>query len=109
MARTIPLITKAPYVSDLDKDLDDAEKTTWILKPLDGLQHADVMSTGLVNYRLALSFGLVDWQNLKDQNGRAVKFSQDSFKDIPAEYLVDIASEIVDRSELKDEQRKNSS
>jgi len=108
MATTLPSITRAPYVLERERKKPEADRTTFTLQPLDGLQSLDVNSLGYVNYRLALTIGLKDWSNLKDESGQLVKFSIDNFSKVQPEDLLDIACEIIERSSLSEEQRKNS-
>ena len=110
MATALPLITQAPYVSGLEEDKPDNEKTTWTLEPLNGLQVMQTTSNVFAtDYHSILMLGLKGWQNFTDGDGKEIPFSAENIKRIPAPYLQDIAIEILNRSELKDEQIKNSS
>lgn len=109
MPTALPSIVKSPYVSKLEKDKPKEEQTTWMLQPLNGLQHMQV-SSGVfgVDYSGALAVGLTGWENFKDENGVEIEFSNENISRVPALYLQDIALEILKRSEMKDEKVKNS-
>lgn len=96
-----------------EAEADNETPTRFKLKPLDGQQYMAVMletkadedgnlSLSSAGMNLALKHGLVGWENLGD-----VPFSKNSFGRIPALELIGIASEIVRRSTLAEEQVKN--
>ena len=100
-------------------DRESADPTVFKLLPLNGMQYMEVMneltrdangtmklsSRGL---QQALKYGLIDWKNLCDENGKNVKFNAFNINKIPPFILTELAGEIIDRSEVGDAVRKNS-
>lgn len=109
----IPQIMPFTFVPKQDRDSDI--KTTFTLKPLNGLQHMEVLreiddkgfftSRGL---KLALQYGLAGWENFNDEHGTPVPFSTVNFAAVPPFILHEIGVEIINRSSLGETERKNS-
>lgn len=86
--------------------------TRFKLKPLNGLQNLEVSSeigSGRVGeaQKLALKYGLIDWENLDDENGRAISFSFDKIQLLPVDVLSDISVRIIRGSRLDENASKN--
>ena len=97
---------------------EDEDKTSFKLKPLDGLELHSVMSDSFVgddgNIRLnkrgrneALSKGLVGWKNFKSDKNKNLKFSVTNFNRIAPTLIDLIVNEIIDRSQLTADEIKN--
>jgi len=106
MATAIEVISEQEFVSELDEKEDNP--TRWKIKRLDGVQYIEVCRAGAVDYNLAIMYGLVGWENFNDFDGNPVKYSAANIKRIPPLYLQDIGFEIMLKSELKGDARKNS-
>jgi len=106
MATILASITKSPYVLERERELTENEQTVYMLQPLDGLQYLDVSAGGFLNYRLALELGLQGWSNLKDENKQDVTFVNGKSPDIKSEDLLELACEIIDRTKLRESQKK---
>ena len=96
--------------------LDDPEPTRFKLKPLDGQQYMNVMvesrDDGAGNPQLtpagfnsALQQGVVGWENLMD-GSRPVPFNKRGLGVVPMEILLELATEIVNRSTPDDDEKK---
>ena len=57
--------------------------------------------------KLALSLGLIGWENFNKPGGEAVEFNQESLKLIPAETIQDLVTKILDLSRFTESERKN--
>lgn len=91
----------------------DSERVTrFKLRPLNGLQNLEI-SAEIGAHRvgeaqkLALRYGLVDWENLDDEHGRPVPFGLDKLVQLPVDVLSDLAIRIIRGSRLDDDARKN--
>ena len=93
-------------------ELDAETPTRFKLKPLNGFEYMDVLGETAVNehghrmlnargMRQAIKYGLVDWENFD------APFNQQSVGTIPTTYLIEIANEIINRSDLTGEKEKN--
>ncbi len=98
---------------------DKENKTSFEIKPLNGLVALEVLADGKTDadgtFRVtgqalqkALKHGLVGWKNFTDEVGNDIKFSITNFHRVPAMVLNDIASEIINRSQLSGDEVKNS-
>ena len=57
--------------------------------------------------RLAIKYGLTGWENFVGDDGKDIPFSRAAVGRIPLADLSDIASEVLDRSKVSEEQEKN--
>lgn len=103
-----------------EQDGDDAGKTRFKIKPLDGLQYYELqtitrivqvdkvgnMLPNIEAVRLSLNYGLVDWENLNDANGEPIAYSADNVGLLPSDVLYALANEIAARSALSEDQKK---
>ena len=98
---------------------DDDNPTRFKIKGVDGANintvmegatfRDDMLFLSASGIRAALKFGLVDWENMLDPETESeIKFKQGKIRLIPWKEQQEIASEIVDRSNLMGEQTKNS-
>lgn len=55
----------------------------------------------------ALQYGLIDWEGIEDEDGQPLKFRPQLLDAIPAMLRVELASEIVNRSKLTEDDAKN--
>jgi len=92
------------YTPESEKD--EAEPTRFRIKPMNGSQALQVLNTE--NLQLALTFGLIDWENVKNANGEQVEFKKPRISMLHANLLSEIANEIVSRSNLTGDEIKNS-
>ena len=104
------------YVTEGDRGSD--EPTSFSLKPLNGMQYMEVIAELKTNgdgeasltgegLKLAIKYGLVGWKNFCDEDGANLKFNKLSVTFIPPTILAELASEIISRSEVGAEERKN--
>lgn len=97
---------------------DDPNPTRFKLKGLDGTQngyvapelqideHGRVRGISGKGIELALTYGLIDWENFENDKG-PVKFNRANFGLIPYDLRVDIALEVLVRSAPDEDARKN--
>lgn len=86
-------------------------------RPMDGLQSMEVLAEcKVINndfipsgtaLRLAIGYGLVGWKNYVDEDGEALSFNRGLVGNIPANHLSHIAMEIINNSNISDEEAKN--
>jgi len=114
---TINKTTPSSYVLKAQKE--ESDQTQFMIKPLTGLEHMEVLALadagdqGQMIYagkslKLALMFGLKGWENLCDQDGKAIEFNRLNIDLLPPLDLHELAQEILTRSELTSTERKNS-
>lgn len=102
------------------REREAAAPTRFLLRPLDGLERLNVSFTrdaqgslGLSTEsgRAALLPGLKGWENFVDGDGKPVPYHEmdrdANLKRIPAELVVELATEIFVRSVLQESERKN--
>lgn len=101
------------YIPKQDRDSDT--KTIFKLRPLNGLQHMEVLreiddenryTTAAI--RLAIKYGLTGWENFTDESGHAIPYSPVTIARLPPFVLHELGMEIITRSELGEPARKNS-
>ena len=112
----ISKLTTADYIPENDKE--SSEPTAFKLKPLNGMQYMEVIAelktdengeaslTGK-GLGLAIKFGLAGWDNFCDEDGKNLKFNRLNIVKIPPIILTELAGEIINRSEVGAEERKN--
>lgn len=86
--------------------------TRFKLKPLTGSQNLDIsaeLSAGRISaaQKIAIRYGLQDWENLVDQNDQVVDYSKENIDLLGADILAMLANAILNHSQMDDEQRKN--
>lgn len=86
--------------------------TRFKLKPLDGFERLEVSAEVGARrvasaQKLAVMYGLVDWENLQDQSGNQIKFSRENFRLLPVGVIAEIAVQVITSAKLSDEQKKN--
>lgn len=96
------------------------EPTRFKLKPLDGTQYLDVMSEVTTSLdgdiqvtgrglKLAAKWGVVGWENFSDpETGKEIKYSAVNVPRVPPVILSELVGVILERSELGEDQTKNS-
>lgn len=88
-------------------------KTRFKLKPLNGMEYLEVIPYIRGQYligdgvKLALGYGLVDWENVFGEDGKAVKFSRSGVALLPPKILSMLSAEIIERSSFDGEKAKN--
>lgn len=97
-----------------EPEQDDSDvKTRVKLKPLNGLEYLEILpyirGSFLIGdgVKLALNYGLMDWENVMDADGKPLKFTRQNVQLLPAKVLSNIAAEIIDRSTFEGEKAKN--
>ena len=102
-------IVATNYVPTADNTNDN--KTSFKLKPLNGMQGLEVMqelrfdenrkplltAKGL---QLALKYGLDGWENFLDESGQPVFFTINNINRVRTDILAELASEIINKSAL---------
>ena len=112
----ISKLTTADYIPERNKDIGDP--TVFKLKPLSGRRYMEIMpelktdengetSVSGKGLWMAIKFGLVGWDNFYDEDGKELKFNMINIEKIPPVTLIDLAGEIINRSEVGAEERKN--
>lgn len=112
----ISKLTAEDYIAQSDRE--DESPTRFRLRPLNGLQYMEVISElsrgddGQLRIsgkgmKLALQYGLVGWSNFRDSDGKEIKFNPVNVEKIPPVILSELAGEIINRSEIGEDERKN--
>lgn len=119
MIRAISKLEPDWYVPESEKE--EAVPTQFLLSPLTQIDNLRI--GGLVKIKgdeitinadaieIALTGGLVGWKNFKDGSGKDVVFTQfqkSNIDKIPGEYMLELAAEIVTRSNTTEEEEKKS-
>ena len=102
-----------------ESEEDEEKPSKFKIKPLNGEQFMEVVADSETDrsgdirlngrgLKLALRYGIIDWENIEKENGIPLKFSVHNLKLLPMEVLSDLASEIVNRSAMEDDETKNS-
>lgn len=101
------------YIPEQEKDSDNP--TRFLLRPLTPSQREECMEisyAGLriqpAQYKKVLAFGLAGWENFIDDSGVNVEFTRNNFDLIPGSLRIELALEILMRSNLGDDEIKNS-
>lgn len=89
------------------------------IKPLDGEQYMEVFTesektrsgdmklTGL-GLKMTIHYGIIGWENILDEAGKKIKFSQHNLKMLPMEVLFEVSSKIISISTPDEDETKNS-
>lgn len=104
------------YTPECEKD--EENPTRFNLRPLDGLEYMEVIaevtklesgdfSISSRGMQKAIRSGVVGWENFLGSNGKDIKFSPHNINKIPPLILQELASEVIERSELGAEAEKN--
>ena len=107
------------YIPAIEKNKKTATRTRFELTPLDGSSFLEVMTEGEIstngtffpNYKgrmILIERGLTNWENFGGTGQKAIAFSLDNISMIPANILAELSSEIMNRSALTSEDKKNS-
>lgn len=103
-----------------EDEKEEESPTRFKLKPLDGIQYMDVMSEVAKNLdgdiqitgrglKLVVKWGVVGWENFVDPDtGKEIKYSPHNMQRVPPLVLSELVSEILERSEIGEDQTKNS-
>ena len=102
-----------------EKEVIAPDATEFKLKPLNREQMDVVLEgasqTEAGNLKLnsrgigyALRYGLVDWKNFTDSQGREIKCTHPNFTKLPWGIGIELAGEIVNQSFMSEEDSKNS-
>lgn len=98
----------SPYWFTVPGD-EDETPTRWRIKPLSEEERTDVtMETvdgaqfGITGrgISLALKYGLIDWEDYLDADGEQIVYASVHKKNIPVEYRIALATEIINNSTL---------
>jgi len=98
---------------------EDSEPPQFKIRPLSQLRYLEVLNSAYIDKNgepqldneqivMALRYGVVGWRNVQRSNGTAMPFSLANLEKLPASLLGEIATEIISRSELSEDQEKNS-
>jgi len=87
-------------------EIDEEEKAEFRLKPMNGSQGLEVMKGGSPDLRLALLYGLLDWKNIKKENGNQVEYKSSKISLLPTILQAEIANEIIARSNIAGDEKK---
>jgi len=113
-----PLDGLVPFWHVPEGQGDNDAPTEFNLKPLDGMQHAEVyaeckIADGMVTLsssaiQLCLKYGLVGWKNFNDDEGQPIGFSRNNIRTVPGDTLLELATRVFNSSYLTAGQEKNS-
>jgi len=94
------------------------DKTKFYLKPLTGIEYAQVLATGDIkdgyiglsaeSTALCIKYGLIGWENFKGADGKPIEFSSALISSIPGSYLYPIAHKVFTMSMLAEIDKKKS-
>ena len=82
--------------------------TTFKIATLTGTQFLDVIADYKIDYVKAVRYGLRDWSEFYDAEGKEIPFSPLAINQVPPLLLREVAERIVNDSQLGDDQLKNS-
>lgn len=117
MLKALKALKPEFYVPITERD--SSTPTRFMLRPLDGIERLDVafyrddfgnISLSSNAAKSALKYGLMGWENFMNEDGSPVLYTADrdaNMKLLPAELVVELATEIWVRSVLTEEERKN--
>ncbi|WP_160153343.1 hypothetical protein [Microbulbifer sp. ALW1] len=102
-----------------DTDPADSSPAAFLLEPLTEVQTMEVMADGTIDgggtfypnhgARLKmLAWGVKGWRNVEDANGAPLEFKPGGWQQLPWNLLGELANEIMTRSALREDERKNS-
>lgn len=102
-----------------DTDPEDSSPAEFLLQPLTEAQTMEVMADGRIDddgnfypnhgARVKmLAWGLQDWRNVEDANGVPVAHKPGAWQQLPWNLMGELANEIMVRSALREDARKNS-
>ncbi len=121
-------LTTWTYILEDERDLDEAEQTRWLLRPL--TFHEDTVLVNRISNnlgagdtaKLALEAGLEGWENLTGEDGEPVEVQTKTRKPlgknvrtvttalldlIPSKVRHELATAIIEHGRLKEDDEKN--
>jgi hypothetical protein len=108
----------APEWYTPEQDGEEGDKTKFHLQPLTSMQHAEMFATcciedGMVHLsdksvQVCLKYGLIGWENFKDESGELIEFSRILISKVPGDTLFELAGRIFKTSMLGDTDKKKS-
>ncbi|MBL1293070.1 MAG: hypothetical protein COB61_004275 [Thiotrichales bacterium] len=100
-------------------EIEAASPSRFSLRPLNGMQYMEVIqeTTGAGldirisgrGLKLALEYGLVDWEGITNAAGEKVNYSRIELQKLPPELLTELANQIIIQSDVTEDEIKNSS
>ena len=113
----------SPYWFELPTD-EDEQKTRWYIKPLDGEELTDIMmnvsyagfdkkgkpmiQTNARSVALSLRYGVIGWENFRDEEGNEVEFSELNKKYIHWADRIALSKEVIGNATMNDALKKKS-
>ena len=105
----------APEWYTPESEKEEEQPARFRLQPLTPPQLEEVFepdATGniaipLRNYGRVLRYGLTDWEQVSDANGKPLKCTPFNHTRIPTSLRIDLAGEILARSQVSEEDKKN--
>jgi hypothetical protein len=94
----------------------DPDAPRFLLRPMTQQQVAEVSLAGRADgkagitfdqLQLTLRYGLADWENVVDHNGKKLKCNTATMQHLPNDLRLELFIEIQNRSELKEDDAKN--
>ncbi len=92
-------------------------KAGFLISPLTGMQYVGISSlnddeldkSGITTdyIKALLDGGIKDWRNINKVDGKPLKFEVDLIDILPAEILMELATEIMNRAAVNEKERKN--
>ena len=133
MAVSPPTFTEFRYTLREEENLPEEERTVFMLKPLTFLEQelvagsmtmrqteddVEIEMKPMERARRVLNFGLMDWQNFRDANGKEVRFAvtekngrrrlEESTLDAISPWWIELSNAITERSPTAEGTAKNS-
>ena len=106
----------APEYIKLDIDSDKDNQTEYNIRPLNGMQYAQVVARCVFKdgylcvtedaIPLIIQFGLLGWKNMLDGEGNEVDFDRALVNNIPGTDLFALARKIFTKSTLAESEKK---
>jgi len=100
------------YTPEDEKESDDAAR--FKLRPLDSKQMVEIQgyaseTKGIAAEGLyrAFELSILDWENVNDGNGKALKCTRNNIKNIPVEIIAECGAQAISVSFLSEDEEKN--
>lgn len=106
-----PKLNKTWYTLQGQEGEDDPAK--FEIMPLNQSQYTEVLGYRLTGeagkaFKTAFNYGVKNWSGILDEDGSPLPCKPRHFSIMDAETITEIGAEIIERTDLTDEERKNS-
>ncbi len=88
----------------------DDDPAVFTITPLNGMDAMEMCAetTPSSVMRVAIKYGLTDWENCKNKNGEIVEFNVANFGQLLPQTLSEIADKIIEITDLGEDEKKTS-